>query len=99
MKSYFSNDEIKSLYFKINEIQRISSLKPNLKYLSDNSLDYSLLEVIESLSLISLLLICGNSNMHTDNSPSTVEYTKEYIINKVNDSYNYMKIYEIEFII
>ena len=54
---------INDLYYKISEMHTISSLKPNSKYLFTDSLDFSMLEIIECLSLISLLTTDNNSSI------------------------------------
>ena len=95
MESFFAFEEIDDLRFKLKEIERISSKNPNLKYINDTSFTYSMLDITNSLSLFSLLLIDIISN---DYKPNTLKFSKEYIIKKVTDNYNFMKIYEIEYI-
>lgn len=91
MKSCFSAEEIKDLYVKIKEINNISLKKPNQKYLSDASFDSAMLDAINSLSIISLSLIDNELNL------SNKEYSKELIIKKLYDTYNFIKLYETEY--
>lgn len=95
MQILFCDEEIRDLFYKISEIQRISSLSPNPKY-SDNVLNNSMLEIIDSLALISLVLIYNDKNISLTKFTGEDKLTKEYVINMIFNAYNYMKIYEIE---
>jgi hypothetical protein len=58
-----------------------------------------MLDIIESLSLISLLILSNNSEISIPNKIDENMYTEKYIINKISSSYSCIKLYELEFII
>lgn len=90
MNTLFTVKELNDLYLKINEIKKISSKNLNPKYCNDTCLSFPLLDTTKSLAMVSLLFIDIISNR----VPS--KESKESIITNINNTYNSMKIYEIE---